>query len=195
MHWIQGKKSHEDGQPIIKVKVVAVHDDGRVEIEGDELKLTLWYHEPDRLRSALIFGGRAEWKPRYHVLYVISSGSFNLATLDKVEPCDRAIRRRPTETTREFIERAMGENHGYTVPQHWLADLDAIPDGDTGNHNPGTWLGHTPTAQERRCCTKSQRSSVTACRHAHRRHRPPTPRATSGLTQQIGTNDERCENR
>ena len=22
MHWIQGKKSHEDGQPIIKVKVV-----------------------------------------------------------------------------------------------------------------------------------------------------------------------------
>ena len=69
MHWIQGKKSHEDGQPIIKVKVVAVHDDGRVEIEGDELKLTLWYHDPDRLRSALIFGGRAEWKPRYHVLY------------------------------------------------------------------------------------------------------------------------------
>jgi len=35
MHWIQGKKSHEDGQPIIKVKVVAVHDDGRVENEGD----------------------------------------------------------------------------------------------------------------------------------------------------------------
>ena len=87
MHWIQGKKSHEDGQPIIKVKVVAVHDDGRVEIEGDDLKLTLWYHDPDHLRSALCFGGRAEWKPKYHVLYVISSGSFNLATLDKVEPC------------------------------------------------------------------------------------------------------------
>jgi len=31
MHWIQGKKSHEDAQPIIKVKVVAVHDDGRAE--------------------------------------------------------------------------------------------------------------------------------------------------------------------
>ena len=28
MHWIQGKKSYEDGQPIIKVKVVAVDDDG-----------------------------------------------------------------------------------------------------------------------------------------------------------------------
>jgi hypothetical protein len=59
MHWIQGKKSHEDGQPVIKVKVVAVHDDGRVEIQGDDLKLTLWYHDRDRLRSALCFGGHA----------------------------------------------------------------------------------------------------------------------------------------
>jgi hypothetical protein len=59
-----GEKSHEDGQPIIKVKVVAVHDDGQVEIEGHELKLTLWYHDPDHLRSALCFGGRAEiWAP------------------------------------------------------------------------------------------------------------------------------------
>ena len=149
MHWIQGKKSHEDGQPIIKVKVVAVHDDGRVEIEGDDLKLTLWYHDPDRLRSALIFGGRAEWKPKYHVLYVISSGSFNLATVDKVEPCVLAIRRRPTETTRQFIERAMRENHGYTVPQRWLADLDVIPDGDTGEPQSGYVVGvDTPTAQE-----------------------------------------------
>jgi len=67
------------GQPIIKVKVVGVHDDGHVEIEGDDLKLTLWYHDPDHLRSALRFGGYTEWKPKYHVLYVISSGSFNLA--------------------------------------------------------------------------------------------------------------------
>jgi hypothetical protein len=149
MHWIQGKKSHEDGQAIIRVKVVAVHDDGRVEIEGDDVKLTLWHHDPDRLRSALIFGGRAEWKPRFHVLYVISSGSFNLATVDEVEPCVPAIRRRPTETTRQFIERAMRENHGYTVPQHWLADLDAIPDGDTGEPQSGYLVGvDTPTAQD-----------------------------------------------
>jgi hypothetical protein len=126
MHWIQAKKSHEDGQPIIKVKVVAVHDDGRVEIEGRDVQLTLWYHDADRLRSALCFGGRAEWKPKYHVLYVILSGLFNLATLNKVEPCKPPIRRRPTETTRQFIERAMRENHGYTVPARWLADLDAI---------------------------------------------------------------------
>jgi hypothetical protein len=25
----------------------------------------------------------------------------------------------------------MRENHGYTVAARWLADLDAIPDGDT----------------------------------------------------------------
>jgi hypothetical protein len=68
MHWIQAKKSHEEGQPIIKVKVVAVHDDGRVEIQGDDLELMLWYHDPDHLRSALCFGGSAEWKRKYHVL-------------------------------------------------------------------------------------------------------------------------------
>jgi hypothetical protein len=149
MHWIQGKKSLEDGQPIIKVKVVAVHDDGRVEIEGDDLELTLWYHDPDRLRSACL-DGRAEWKPKYHVLQVISSGLFNLAALDRVEPCVPPIRRRPTETTRQFIERAMRENHGCTVPQRWLADLDAIPDGDTGEPQSGYLVGtDTPTTQER----------------------------------------------
>jgi hypothetical protein len=146
MHWIQWKKSHEDGQPIIKVKVVAVDDDGRVEIESSDQKLTLWYHDPDDLRSALCFGGRAEWKPKYHVLSVISSGSFNLATLDRVEPCKPPIRRRPTETTRQFIERAMRENHGYTVPVRWLADPDAIPDGDTGEPESGYLVGiETPT--------------------------------------------------
>jgi hypothetical protein len=150
MHWIQAKKSHEDGQPIHKVRIVAVHDDGQVEIEGHDLKLTLWYHDPDQLRSALRFGGYAEWKPQFHVLDVISGGSFNLAALDRVEPCVPPIRRRPTETTRQFIERAMRENHGYTVPERWLADLDAIPDGDTGEPQSGYLVGtDTPTTQER----------------------------------------------
>jgi len=150
MHRIQAKKSHEDAQPIIKVKVVAVHDDGRAEIKGHDLKLTLWYHDPDHLRSAPCFGGRAEWRPKYHVLYVISGGSFNLATLDTVEACVPPIRRRPTETTRQFIERAVRENHGYTVPARWLADLDAIPDGDTGEPQWGYLVGtDTPTTQER----------------------------------------------
>lgn len=47
------------------MRVVAVHDDGQVEIEGRDLKLTLWYHDPDQLRSALRFGGYAEWKPQF----------------------------------------------------------------------------------------------------------------------------------
>jgi hypothetical protein len=148
MHWIQAKKSWEDEQPMIDVSIM-VHHDGRVDLEGDELKLTMWNHDPDHLRSALIFGGRAEWKPKYHVLYVTSSGSFNLATLDRVKPCVPPIRRRSTETTRQFIERAMRENHGYTVHEHWLADLDAIPDDDTGEPQSGYLVGvDTPTAQE-----------------------------------------------
>ena len=68
----------------------------------------------------------------------------------QVEPCVPPIRRRPTETTRQFIERAMRENHGYTVPERWLADLDAIPDGDTGEPQSGYLVGtDTPTTQER----------------------------------------------
>ncbi len=40
----------------------------------------------------------------------------------------------------------MRENHGYTVPARWLADLDAIPDGDTGEPASGYLVGiETPT--------------------------------------------------
>jgi hypothetical protein len=69
VHWIQAKKSAEDEQPVIEVSIV-VHHDGRVEIEGDELKLTMWNHEPDRLRDAVDYCRRAVWKPRFHVLAV-----------------------------------------------------------------------------------------------------------------------------
>lgn len=37
MHWILAKKSHEYDQPVIEVKVTAVHHDGRVDIEGTDL--------------------------------------------------------------------------------------------------------------------------------------------------------------
>jgi len=129
MHWIQAKKSSEGRQPIIEVKVVAVHDDGHVEVEGHDLKLRLWHHRPDQLRSAV--NGYHQWRPKFHVLKV-SSSLFNLATLDQVEPCKPPAHRQPTETARQFVERAARENHGLTVPARWLADLDAIPDGDTG---------------------------------------------------------------
>jgi hypothetical protein len=40
----------------------------------------------------------------------------------------------------------MRENHGYTVPARWLADLDAIPDGDAGEPESGYLVGvETPT--------------------------------------------------
>ena len=74
MHWIQSKKSNEDDWAFIKVTVTAVHDDGRVEFEGDGVKATMWHHDPDELRSAMRFGGRAEWQPSLHLLYVISVG-------------------------------------------------------------------------------------------------------------------------
>lgn len=73
VHWIQAKKSMED-QPVIEVSIV-VHHDGRVDVEGDELKLALWNHDPDRLRSALDYWGRAAWKPRYHVLTLPGSSA------------------------------------------------------------------------------------------------------------------------
>jgi hypothetical protein len=164
MHWIQAKKSHEDGQPIIKVKVAAVHDDGRVEIEGDDLKLTLWYHDPGELRTALRYGGRAEWRPKYHVLYVISGGSFNLATLDQVEPCKPPVHRRPTETTRQFIERAMRENqapsahdgrltisgHRNQRPQQGDEPVTACPPGNGAACLDTRW--HPLTCTFIRCC-------------------------------------------
>ena len=41
VHWIRAKKSVEEEQPVIDVTVV-VHDDGRVDIQADDLNLTAW---------------------------------------------------------------------------------------------------------------------------------------------------------
>jgi len=87
--------------------------------------------------STLHFDARVVWKPKYHVLDVASRTSFNLATLEEVEPCKPPIRRRPEETPRQFIVRAMRDYHAYTVPVRWLADLDAIPEADTGEPQSG----------------------------------------------------------
>jgi hypothetical protein len=45
----------EDQQLVIDVAVV-VRDDGRVGIDGDDLNVTMWNHDPDRLQSALDTG-------------------------------------------------------------------------------------------------------------------------------------------
>jgi hypothetical protein len=70
-----------------------------------------------------------------------------MATLDEHESCIPPIRRRPQETVRQYIERAMRDYGGYTVPQRWLADLDAIPDEDTGEPQSGYLV---PVAERQR---------------------------------------------
>ena len=142
LHWIQANKSHEPDQPMFKVTVTAVRDDGRVELDGDGGPYTLWFHRPDELRSALRYGGRGEWLPKYHVLYMISIGQFNLSPLTRVAPCVPPARRRAAETTAEFISRAARENHGYTVPMRSLTDPDAIPVGETGQPTSGYLVGY-----------------------------------------------------
>ncbi|MGH3960835.1 hypothetical protein [Mycobacterium sp.] len=197
MHWIQAKKSHEGDQPIITVKLTAVHDDGCVDIEGDNLELTLWHHAPRHLRPAL--GARAQWTPKYHVLYVDSAGHFNLAKLDQVEPCKPPIRRRPTETTRQFIERAMRDYHGYTVPERWLADLDAIPDGDTGEPQSGYLVGtNDPTPHEKALLRKlaeefGGRPPVNNADDVeHRRRDQPTSPLTEPARRPVSVNAHVC---
>lgn len=87
VHWIQAFKSLEPDQPRLAVKVVAVQDDGRLELEGDDgLRLTRWTHDPMRLRNVLGRGGQVQWRPRFYVLSVGGS-VFNLARLDQLTPC------------------------------------------------------------------------------------------------------------
>ena len=93
VHWIQAKKSAEEGQPVIDVAVV-VHDDGRVDIQADDLNLTAWNHDPQRLQSAVDYWGRAVWKPRYHMLTLpgLFGYAFNLAALlDGRTPCTPGV--------------------------------------------------------------------------------------------------------
>ena len=70
--------------------------------------------------------GRAVWKPRFHVLAVPAPSGylFSLAVLDKRTPCHPGARQAPGESASDFLARAMRENHGYTVPASWLADLE-----------------------------------------------------------------------
>ena len=52
VHWIQAKKSVEERQPVIDV-VVTVQDDGHVELDGDDLHLSLRHHGPAWLQPLL----------------------------------------------------------------------------------------------------------------------------------------------
>ena len=85
VHWIQGLRSANEEQPVSYVSVV-VHDDGRVDVEGYDLSLVMWNHDPARLQSALSYRARVVWKPRYHVLNV-SGYIFNMSRLAERTPC------------------------------------------------------------------------------------------------------------
>jgi len=91
---VQFNVSMRNPGPIIAV-TASVDDDGLVHLEGDDLSLVMWNHRPDALRAALDgFGGRADWKPRWHILAVpmesrIGSARsvFSLATPEQRTEC------------------------------------------------------------------------------------------------------------
>ena len=63
------------------ISVTATVDvDGLVHLAGDDLSLVGCNDRPDRIRAALAhFGGRAGWKPRWHLLAVPMESFFGSA--------------------------------------------------------------------------------------------------------------------
>ena len=94
IHWIHFNHSMREPSVVIPVTAV-VDDDGLVHIEGDDLSLVRWNHRPALVRAALQrFGGKADWKPRWHLLAVPTEafmGSarsvFNMARLGERKEC------------------------------------------------------------------------------------------------------------
>ncbi len=67
MHYIQARKVSEwDARPT-RVSVT-VHDDGLVDIHGDDLEITMWTHDPAALNRPRGGMFRAQWIPKYEVL-------------------------------------------------------------------------------------------------------------------------------
>jgi hypothetical protein len=114
---------------VIHVSVL-IHDDGRVDLEGHELKLTMWNHDFDRLRDAVDYPGpgRAVWKLRFHVLAVLRPHGylFSLAALDERTPCHPGARQAPGESTPDFLARTAREDHGFTAPGRSLLAPDVV---------------------------------------------------------------------
>jgi hypothetical protein len=98
IHWIHFNHSMREPSVVIPV-TAAVDDDGLVHIEGEGLSLVRWHHRPELMRIALQrFGGRADWKPRWHILAVptdsfMGSGRsvFNVVAPEERQEC-RVIR-------------------------------------------------------------------------------------------------------
>ena len=67
----------------------------RVDLDGDELNLTMWDHDLDRLQSASDYWGRAVWKLRYRVLNLpgLFGYVFNMAALGEDAPAECLVER------------------------------------------------------------------------------------------------------
>jgi len=96
--------------------------------KGYELKVTMWNHDPHRLRDAVHYRGRGVWKPRSHVLAVPGPSGylFNLAALNERTPCHPSARQAAGESTPDFLARAMREDHGFMVPGRGLLAPDVV---------------------------------------------------------------------
>ena len=101
--------------------VVTVHDDGHVELDGDDLLLRLWHHDPAWLHSVLDQAGHhGLWKPRFHALFTPRYGGriVNLAALDHLTPCVADDDHSPAYAAETALERAARharERGGYTL--------------------------------------------------------------------------------
>ena len=133
VHWIHAKKAHEPQQQI--TVVVTVHDDGHVELDGDDLHLSLWNHDPAWLQSVLDQAGHhGLWKLRFHALFAPRYGGriLNLAALDHLTPCVADDDHSPAYTAETALERAARharERGGYTVR------LDSLRAAEARNHD------------------------------------------------------------
>ena len=127
VHWIQAKKSAENPQPVIDVSIV-VHPDGRVDFEGDELKLAMWNHDPGRLRYAVEYWGRC----RVEAAIPSAGGAralrlpVQLGSVGRTNAVPSWCATAPGESASDFVARAMREDHGFTVPGRSLLAPDVV---------------------------------------------------------------------
>ncbi|WP_168702479.1 hypothetical protein [Gordonia paraffinivorans] len=68
---------------------VTVHSDGRVDLRGDDVRLTLWTHDPDELDFPRGVLDRAHWISKYSVL-IVNGRMFNLGSPDARSACQYA---------------------------------------------------------------------------------------------------------
>ncbi|GAA3709899.1 hypothetical protein GCM10022238_26090 [Gordonia hankookensis] len=107
VHWIQARKTHDEGQSMARVSAT-VRDDDSIRLRGQGLDESMWSHDLDSLRR---YSGdvlaHAIWLPRLHVL-VVNGAMFSLAASDARTPCI------PDDASRE----PSGDDVSVEAPRH-----------------------------------------------------------------------------